>query len=236
MNSDERKDFLETAHFQTPLPQIKLAPSATDMSFSGYGAVFDNVDGYGDVIAKGAFLETIARAKSSNQWPPMLMQHGGEGLTADDMTPIGIWTEMEEDEIGLRITGKLADTPRGREAYALLKMDPRPAITGLSIGYIAKAFEPRSRPEDPRRKLTKIDLMEVSLVTFPANSKARVQNVKSATIRAAEQALREAGLSRDAAKAILAHGWKGNPQREAGEKPTDELAEALRRNIATLTL
>lgn len=227
----ERKDHPDTQHLQFPL-EVKLSNSGSEMTFSGYGAVFDNVDAYGDVIVKGAFADTLAYAKSTGQWPAMLMQHGGWGIGADDMTPIGIWTVLEEDNIGLKVEGKLADTPRGKEAYALLKMEPRPAITGLSIGYIAKTFEPRSRPEDPRRKLTKIDLLEVSLVTFPANPKAQITGVKSATIRDAEHALREAGLSRDEAKAVLAHGWKTLPQREAGGD--EALADAIRKNLKIL--
>ena len=40
------------------------------------------------------------------------MQHGGYGMTAEDMTPIGVWTDLSEDGNGLRVAGKLADTPR----------------------------------------------------------------------------------------------------------------------------
>lgn len=112
----------------------------------------------------------------------------------DAMTPVGIWTSLEEDGIGLKVEGKPADTVRGREAYGLMTMEPRPAIDGLSIGYITKSYEPRSRPEEPRRKLTKVDLLEVSLVTvFPANPKARIASVKSSgglTVKRAEEALR----------------------------------------------
>ena len=82
----------------------------------------------------------------------MLMQHGGMGVGADDMTPIGVGTELAEDSVGLRVAGKLADTPRGREAYALLKMEPRPAITGLSIGYVTKLSERGTRAFSPARR------------------------------------------------------------------------------------
>ncbi|MBB3264049.1 hypothetical protein FHW79_001664 [Azospirillum sp. OGB3] len=221
-------------HSSFGLREVKLA-GGDAMTFSGYGAVFDNVDSYGDLIVKGAFTDTLARAKSTGQWPAMLMQHGGWGMGADDMTPVGIWTSLEEDSIGLKVEGKLADTIRGREAYGLLKMDPRPAIDGLSIGYIAKTWEARSKPEDPRRKLTKVDLLEVSLVTFPANPKARVGSVKSAgglSIKDAEEALREAGFSRTEAKAILAKGFKAIDQREAGD---GDLGAALSRLVSTIS-
>ena len=186
---------LERAAFG--LREVKLAPPEAGMTFSGYGAVFGNVDSYGDVIQPGAFADTLAAAQKSGQWPAMLLQHGGWGMGAEDMTPIGIWTSFSEDGVGLKVEGKLADTPRGREAYALLKMEPRPAIDGLSIGYIPKEWSQRSKPEEPRRTLKKVDLLEVSLVTFPANGKARVSAVKSlediASLADAEAFLREVG-------------------------------------------
>lgn len=228
----------ESQHFDCNLIEVKLAAgdgvAIDEMIFSGYGAVFGNVDSYGDVIQKGSFKDTLREAKKSNNWPAMLMQHGGWGMGADDMTPVGIWTSMEEDDIGLKVEGKLADTARGREAYGLLKMSPRPAITGMSIGYMAKEFILGTKPEEPRRTLKRVDLMEVSLVTFPANGKARVQSVKSGpTIRIAEQALRDVGFSQNEAKAILASGFKAMPQRDVEED--GELAEMIRRNTAILT-
>ena len=178
---------------------VKLAEDdagAQEMVFSGYGAVFGNVDSYGDVIQKGAFKETLRGARKDGTWPAMLMQHGGF-LGGSDDNPVGIWTELNEDDTGLYVEGKLADTARGREAYSLLKMAPRPALNGLSIGYRAKEWSVGTKPGEPRRTLKKIELMEVSLVTFPANGKARVAAVKSGlTVRDAERSLREAGFSR----------------------------------------
>lgn len=217
-------------HLSANLLELKLAQDETDqaMTFSGYGAVFGNVDSYGDVIVKGAFKDTLSEAKKSGNWPAMLMQHGGWGMAADDMTPVGIWTDMEEDDIGLKVSGKLADTARGREVYGLLKMTPRPAITGMSIGYIAKEFVVGTKPDEPRRTLKKIELMEVSLVTFPANGKARVQAVKSGlTIRDAERSLRDAGFSRTEAKAILAQGFKASEDLRDAVDDADELAGSL---------
>ena len=231
----ERKDAgAETTRLDCGLIELKLAGAETaEMAFSGYGAVFGNLDSYGDVIQKGAFAATLREAKKSGNWPAMLMQHGGWAMGADDMTPVGIWTAMEEDDIGLKVEGKLADTARGREAYGLLKMTPRPAITGLSIGYIAKEWTMGSKPEEPRRTLKKLELMEVSLVTFPANGKARVSQVKNGlTIREAERALRDVGFSQTEAKAILAGGFKAMPQRDAEDY--GELAELIRRNTAIL--
>ena len=218
--------------------EIKAGDAAAPMTFSGYGAVFGNVDAYGDVIAKGAFSRSIAEFKTSGIWPAMLSQHGGWGVGADDVTPIGVWTDIREDDHGLYVEGQLADTVRGREMYALMKMQPRSAINGMSIGYIAKEWTARSKPEEPRRTLNRIELIEISLVTFPANGKARVTGVKAAgdtpTVREAEHALREAGFSRSQAKAILSGGMKAVPLRDAEEGDVEELAAALRRNISAL--
>jgi len=218
---------------------IKLAPpEAQTMSFEGYGAVFGNVDAYGDVIDPGAFASYLADAQSGKQaWPAMLLQHGGWGMTAEDLMPAGVWTDLAEDGKGLKSAGTLADIPKARDAYTLMKMAPRPAIDGLSIGYYAREWAERSKPEDPRRRIKRIDLVEISLVTFPANGKARVQGIKSIgeTEREIEGWLmRDAGLSRREARIAINQGFKAliGTQDAAGE--LDELAALIRHNTQTL--
>lgn len=222
------------------LRELKFAADegAQAMSFTGYGAVFGNVDSYGDVIEAGAFSKFLADVKSGNQpWPAMLSQHGGWQMSAEDMTPIGVWTDFAEDGHGLKVTGQLADTPRGLEMYKLMKMSPRPAIDGMSIGYIAKEWEPRSKPEDPKRKLKRIDLIEVSMVTRPANGKARVESVKNDwTERDFERLLtRDAGLSRSEALVVINQGFKSLiAMRDAGSAELAELYEAVKRREAAI--
>jgi HK97 family phage prohead protease len=214
------------------LRDVKMS-EGEEMTFSGYGAAFNNIDSYGDVIVPGAFADTLADAKISGATPSMLLNHGGWGASAEDHMPIGIWSKMYEDGVGLFVEGKLAKTQRGLEAYELLKMG---AITGMSIGYRAKTFEARTKPEDPKRKLTKVDLIEVSLVTFPANGKARVSSVKSdLSIRDAERSLREAGFSREEAKGIVSSGFKtAMSLRDAGDGQT-ELVGEIQRLINTIS-
>ena len=215
------------------LIELKTAGSASDMTFSGYGAVFNNVDGGGDLIEPGAFAAFLSDVKSGKQdWPAMLSQHGGYGMTAEDMTPIGVWTDFAEDGHGLKVSGQLADTPRGREMYALMKMAPRPAINGMSIGYIAKEAIPRSSPDEPRRRLKRIDLVEVSMVTRPMNGKARVTSVKSGDMseRDFERLLtRDAGFTRSEALLIMSEGFKSYlAKRDAGAGELQEVLAALR--------
>lgn len=222
------------------LLELKFAADegAQAMSFTGYGAVFGNVDSYGDVIEAGAFSKFLADVKAGNQpWPAMLSQHGGWQMSAEDMTPIGVWTDFSEDGHGLKVAGQLADTPRGLEMYKLMKMSPRPAIDGMSIGYIAKEWEPRSKPEDPKRKLKRIDLIEVSIVTRPANGKARVESVKNDwTERDFERLLtRDAGLSRSDALVVINQGFKSLiAMRDAGSAELAELYEAVKRREAAI--
>jgi HK97 family phage prohead protease len=235
----ERKSTAVLRHTEFGFGEIKFAADdgAEAKTFTGYGAVFNNVDSYGDVIDPGAFKKSLTDARKSDSWPAMLLQHGGFGFNADDMTPIGIWTEMEEDDKGLKVTGKLADTQRGQEVYGLLKMTPRPALNGLSIGYRARKFTMGTKAGEPRRKLHELDLIEVSLVTMPANPKARIGSVKSGDglgIRDAEKALREAGFSASEAKAILAKGFGAIDHREGDGCDPERLTDAVSRAIAAL--
>ena len=210
------------------LGEVKLAGEADAMTFEGYGAVFGNTDSYGDAIAAGAFADTLATARKSGRWPVMLAQHGGMGLSAEDMMPIGVWTDMAEDGKGLWVQGKLADTTRGREAYALMKMSPRPAIDGLSIGYVAKKFTMGSKPGEPRRKLEAVDLVEISLVTMPANPKARVSAVKTfdpQVLRAIEAELKKE-LDVSNAAAVKAVAIMKKHLRDGGGEPIDGARDA----------
>lgn len=211
--------------------EVKFADDGAKVgSFSGYGAIFGNVDSYGDVIQKGAFKDTLREAKKAGRMPKMLLQHGLGFSTMDDI-PVGIWSAMDEDEIGLKVEGELfaMTTERGQYIYEGMKTG---AIDGLSIGFKAKEFTFGSKPTEPRRTLNKIDLHEVSIVTFPANDRARMTGVKSAADytpqdwRALEAVLRDEGLSRsDSVKAVS--GFKSYLQRDAGVSdpaPRDETA------------
>lgn len=202
--------------------------------FEGYGSVFGNVDSYGDVIAKGAFRETLREWKKAGKMPPMLIQHGGWMMSDMDALPIGVWEEMSEDDTGLAVKGRLInlDTERGKQIHGAMREG---VLDGLSIGFRAKEFALGTKPDEPRRTLKKIDLVEVSVVTFPANGKARVSAVKSLAdlgaedFRDIEATLRTKGLSRtDAVKAVS--GLKEWLQRDAGAADTsarDERGTAI---------
>jgi HK97 family phage prohead protease len=167
--------------------------------FSGYGAVFGNKDRDGDVITPGAFAASLKARK-----PILLWQH-------DTKSPIGAFDEVREDGRGLYVKGRLSMEGKGAEAYSLLKLG---ALNGLSIGFVTR--EACRDSVKGARVITKADLMEVSLVTFPANELARVESVKTAdhggidNARSFERLLRENGFSRSRAKAITAKGFKAS--------------------------
>lgn len=207
---------------------LEIRAVSDDGSIEGYGSVFGVRDDYDDVIAAGAFGDSLKDHKSAGTMPAMLWQH-----SADE--PIGVWTDMVEDERGLKVKGKLAlDTVRGKEAHALLKLG---ALNGLSIGFVSKEWTYDRETEI--RTLTGIDLWEVSLVTFPANSKARVTNVKSIeaveSMRDAEEILRERGFSKTEAVALVSRikglgpGDPVKSQSGPGDPVADELIEALKK-------
>ena len=131
---------------------------------SGYASTFGNVDSVGDKVAKGAFAISIA-----TKMPKMLWQH-------DRWQPIGSWTDAKEDDYGLWVQGRILKTvPQGLTAFNLLKEE---AISGLSIGYRVQDYEYDN--DTGIYTLKQVNLLEVSVVTFPANELAEVANVKSA--------------------------------------------------------
>lgn len=222
----ERKDAGGGREVRSFALQIKA--TGDDGTVEGYGSVFGVRDNYDDVIAKGAFVQSMKDHKAAGTMPAMLWQHDAD-------KPIGVWTEMAEDEKGLRIKGQLAmETVKGKEAHALLKMG---ALNGLSIGFMSKEWAYDRETEV--RTLTAIDLWEVSLVTFPANEKARVTNVKSAdemaTPKDAEKALRDAGFSKSDATAFVSRVMRMGEVRSDSANSTAVAMKAADRLLRSLT-
>lgn len=150
---------------KTKTVTLEVKAVGDEGSFEAYGSAFGNIDSYGDVVVKGAFEKTLKERKGKIR---LLWQHKSD-------QPIGIFTEMYEDNNGLVVKGKLfLDVQQGKEAYVLLKGG---AIDSMSIGYstVKEDFDAK----DGIRYLKEVKLYEVSLVTFPANEMAVVTSVKS---------------------------------------------------------
>lgn len=183
---------------------FELKAVQEDGFFSGYGAVFGNVDWYNDVILPGAFKASLEKWQSKNKMPPVLWNH-------NDSEPIGVYTQIYEDEKGLFVEGKLLidDVPRAKSTYALLKAG---AIDGLSIGYSTKKANQQGNGV---RELIEVDIGEVSIVTQPANDRSLITSVKNKledgelpTLPEFEKFLRESGFSKSQSTAIASKGLR----------------------------
>ncbi|TBC78006.1 HK97 family phage prohead protease [Rhizobium ruizarguesonis] len=186
-------------------------------TFSGYGAVFGNIDSHGDVIVRGAFKKSLQQWNAKGRFPKMLLQHGGYFGPTDDMLPVGQWTSMEEDTTGLKVEGRLfgLNTDRGALIYEGLTSGE---LDGLSIGYRATKYRLGSgKPKEPDRWLDEIDLKEVSIVTWGSNERALISAAKSQidaneikTARSFERMLMDVGFAKKfaipAARAVDAAG------------------------------
>lgn len=185
-------------------------------------------DAYGDVIAPGAFAASLATHKARKTAPAMLWAH-------DMARPVGAWDVLEERADGLHVEGQLTlSTTDGAEAFEHLRAG---AVTGLSIGFmVASGGADYSKTG---RILRAVNLAEISLVTIPAASAARVTSVKGAPLMLQSAAdlhdlLREAGLAKGAADKIVKGGW---PALTAKSPETDtlhrlaDLLKAAARNL-----
>lgn len=139
--------------------------------FTGYAARFNTADLGRDLILPGAFSESLAQRGPAGV--RMLFQH-------DPAEPIGTWLELREDPRGLFVRGRLlSEIARGREVLSLMRAG---AIDGLSIGF--RTVEGRTNPKTGIRRLSKIDLWEISIVTFPMHPGARVAVFKRDAVAA----------------------------------------------------
>ncbi len=169
----------------------KFSPLGKDLTVTegtlieGYASVFGARDQGGDVVEAGAYAASLKRLAARGGRVKMLWQH-------DPARPIGVWDEVREDARGLWVKGRiLTEVAQGREAAALVGAG---AIDGLSIGYRTL----KARKDDAgRRMLAEVELWEVSLVTFPMLTEARVaakaeEGAEAAVLRELTEAFRDA--------------------------------------------
>jgi uncharacterized protein len=194
-----------------------LEPSGSEASastvaaeFEGYASTFGNKDSYADVVLRGAFLKSL-----SQKQPKLLWQH-------DYSEPIGVIKSAVEDGKGLKVHGIISKTSKGQDVATLLRDG---AVDRMSIGYRPVQSD---MGKDGVRSLKEIDLLEISLVTFPANAKAIVTAVKDlsgVTIRDIESALKKADFSNSLAKRGASVVWGLTGQPEAVQTATWDAGE-----------
>lgn len=227
----QRKDAAtKVRSFDLELKSIKA-----DGTFSGYGSVWGVVDTYREAVAPGAFAESLSDLKAKGRTLPILWQHRSD-------EPIGQWDVLREDDHGLWGEGSLwtDEAPYARIAHRGMKAH---AITGLSIGFYTRedTFDEKTRI----RTLKRVDLVEVSVVTNPANDEARVDAIKAKlaagdmpTERDFGRVLRERGFSRADADEIANVGFRtwaaGAGRSQANE--TGELGDLVKALRTPLSL
>ena len=146
--------------------EVRLAADEAG-TIAGYAALWDRPDSFGDVLVRGAFSTTLAAHRMDGTRPLMLWAH-------DPSRPIGTWEEIREDDRGLNVSGRLVmDSTAGRDAHALIRAG---AVNGLSIGF--RTVKAAPLPKGGRR-VSAVDLIEVSPVTRPAQAAARITSVRS---------------------------------------------------------
>lgn len=143
-------------------------------SITGYASTWTREpDSYGDVVAKGAFEECIAKIKEEGRVLPLLYDHQEFDLNSF----IGKAYDFEEDDHGLLFHADFDDTKEGQRARELAK-DGR--LCKFSFAY--DVIESAEITLDDGRKaneLRKLNLFEVSLVMYPANDDTSIVEVKS---------------------------------------------------------
>lgn len=211
----QTKDSSGQQHFDVAC-EFKLLKADTPGTIEGYGSVFNLIDRGGDVVMPGAFAKSIAELRRKGEPLPMLWQH-------DPRAPIGVWTDLAENDKGLKVKGELIlDVPQASTAHALLK---RGALKGLSIGFMTK--EADVDRQTGARRLKRVDLWEISLVTFPMMPEAQLTGIKTEFDAPAwERAYRDGGLSNREAK--LATSIARNMVLRDGERPEPPQRDAVR--------
>lgn len=188
-------------------------------TIDGYASVFNIMDRGGDIVLPGAFKATLADWRKRKAQPPMLWYH-------DPSCPIGVWTELEEDEKGLRVKGEfIADIPQAAIVRAAMRAG---AVKGLSIGY--RSLDDEIDRTTGARRLKKVDLWEISPVTFPMLPEAQASAKGDFDPRALERALR-ADLNLSSADAVKAVAIVKQHLRDGGGQaepaPRDGKADLL---------
>lgn len=134
----------------------------TGLAIAGYASLWGVADLNGDVTARGVFADSLSKTGASGV--RMLHQH-------ESRVVVGVWERMVEDERGLWVEGRIEDwSAEARYAAALTRAG---ALDGLSIGFRAT----KARREGRLRVLSRAELWEVSLVTFPMLPSAKFRVV-----------------------------------------------------------
>lgn len=140
---------------------------------AGFFSTYDKEpDSYGDIIAPGAFTETLAKRAETGHPFPLCWNH-------DFSEVIGACDSIEDTEKGPYVEAHFLDTQKAQDVRKAVQSG---AVWQYSFAY--DVLERRDPTEEEKAAgvenvLTKVDLFEVSVVTVPANQNAVVTEVKA---------------------------------------------------------
>jgi len=152
--------------FAGELKAVSKEPTGDSiLAVAGYASTKD-VDRVNDIVEPSAFEGTMA---TYMKFPVILLNHSSKD------TPVGKVTSYKIDENGLYIEASIVNTERGREVKALIEAG---ILKAFSIGFNIKKWEDSSDEGDPFR-ITELDLIEISIVSSPANIEALFEQAES---------------------------------------------------------
>jgi HK97 family phage prohead protease len=155
--------------------EFALIKSADDAgTISGYFSTYDRIpDSYGDVIARGAFIETIQKRKESGHPFPLCWNHDLNQIIGF-VDP----ADIEDTEKGpLMKKASFFNTPLAQEKREIVKSG---VVYQFSFAYEVLEAGPTTLDDGVKaNELKKLELFEVSIVPIPANPRAEVTDIKS---------------------------------------------------------
>ena len=193
------------------------------------------------------FMQWAKEFAASGRPLPMYVNHNADAI------PVGEWTSIEVDDDGMNASGRLyLNTTTGSDLYQVMKESPN-MFGGVSVGAYAEEYQmvdadgELAKSDEGYFQITKGGLRETSVVMHPNNMKAEIKKLEyfrpdgSADLKVLEEALRDAGLSKQMSVAAASVFKTVIEQRDAVEVPnenaptqSDSDAEATAEILAAL--
>lgn len=218
------------------------AAAKVPMGFEGYASTWTRTpDSLGDVVAKGAFAESLEDWQERGRTIPILWLHEMH----DPGAYVAKVVDIVEDAHGLKVVGEFfEDDPQARKVHRLLK---ERMVNEMSFAFEVDDAETITEDGNQVRELRKVDLKEISIVPFGANSDTSIESVKTTQVSSRltdveVEAIREMVAERGVAPVVGEVVGKSDEAPEDGKpvvgeavsKSRDEAAARISKQIDAL--